>query len=72
MGVYQSVTAPTVRRKSFSYSPLPHELEVFGVEDLAFRLRRANKIPLKVEPEVLEDFVGTILRFSWFEVETYN
>ena len=68
MGVYQSITAPEVRRMGYTCRVSAEMLDIFGLDDIAAILRDRHRIPLGAEPSL----VGNVIIFSWFEVETFN
>lgn len=73
MGVYQSATAPAVRRKGYDHAVPSETLDMLGKPRYIRELRKTAGIPRKVEPTESTDDNGVVtMRFSWYEVETFN
>lgn len=72
MGVYQSVTAPDVQRRGFEQVFPRYAVDTLGTRYVISRLRKVNKIPRKVTPEIEDTPSGVRFRFRWFQVETFN
>lgn len=73
MGVYQSVTAPEIRRRQVKQVVTQYYLDEAGKKAVASRLRKEFNIPRKVIPTLSLALLGGVeFLFSWYEVETFN
>jgi len=72
MAVYQSVTEPEVRRKTYQEVVSGHIIDSVGKRKVIKWMRGSGKVPAKVEPSERLVYGGWEFRFEWFEVETFN